>query len=97
MLAGLERLQYDVVTIIDRSCETPELRFCALRTGLNRAAKSGIWPDSWIVVLAWLVEQALDAFQPPPDGVLCLVADGTLMGKRAQRMPSGWNARRRYP
>jgi hypothetical protein len=39
------------------------------------------------MVLAWLVEQALGAFPPPRDGVLYLVADSTLKGKRTQKNP----------
>jgi hypothetical protein len=39
------------------------------------------------VVLAWLVEQTLGAFPPPRDGVLYLVADSTLKGKRTQKNP----------
>jgi len=38
-------------------------------------------------VLAWLVEQALGAFPPPGDGVLSLVADSTLKGKRTHKNP----------
>jgi hypothetical protein len=39
------------------------------------------------MVLAWLVEQTLSAFPPPHDGVLYLVADSTLKGKRTQKNP----------
>ena len=39
------------------------------------------------IVLTWLVEQVLGAFPPPPDGVLYLVADSTLKGKRTQKNP----------
>jgi Transposase DDE domain len=39
------------------------------------------------MVLTWLVEQALGAFPPPRDGVLYLVADSTLKGKRTQHNP----------
>jgi hypothetical protein len=52
---------------------------------LRRLLAAGCWP--WAMVLAWLVEQALDAFPPPPDGVLYLVADSTLKGKRTQHNP----------
>ena len=46
---------------------------------------AGCWP--WAVVLAWLVEQTLGALPPPRDGVLYLVADSTLKGKRTQKNP----------
>jgi DDE superfamily endonuclease len=46
---------------------------------------AGCWP--WTVVLAWLVEQALEAFAPPSDGVRYLVVDSTLKGKRTQKNP----------
>jgi hypothetical protein len=52
---------------------------------LRRLLAAGCWP--WTVVLAWLVEQALDAFPPPSDGLLYLVADSTLKGKRTQKNP----------
>jgi Transposase DDE domain len=52
---------------------------------LRRLLAAGYWP--WSVVLAWLVEQTLDAFPPPRDGVLYLVADSTLKGKRTQKNP----------
>jgi hypothetical protein len=52
---------------------------------LRRLLAAGCWP--WTVVLAWLVEQALSAFPPPCDGVLYLVADSTLKGKRTQKNP----------
>jgi Transposase DDE domain len=52
---------------------------------LRRLLAAGCWP--WTLVLAWLVEQALGAFPPPRDGVLYLVADSTLKGKRRQKNP----------
>jgi hypothetical protein len=52
---------------------------------LRRLLAAGGW--SWSVVLAWLVEQALDAFPPPSDGVLYLVVDSTLNHKRTQKNP----------
>ena len=52
---------------------------------LRRLLAAGCWPST--VVLAWLVEQALSAFPPPRDGVLYLVADSTLKGKRTQKNP----------
>src|SRR5919204_211198 len=52
---------------------------------LRRLLAAGCWP--WTVVLAWLVEQPLSAFPPPRDGVLYLVADSTLKGKRTQKNP----------
>jgi hypothetical protein len=51
----------------------------------HRLLAAGCWP--WTMVLAWLVEQALDAFPPPSDGVLYLVVDSTLKGKRTQKNP----------
>ena len=52
---------------------------------LRRLLAAGCWP--WAAVLAWLVEQTLRAFPPPRDGVLYLVADSTLKGKRTQKNP----------
>jgi Transposase DDE domain len=52
---------------------------------LRRLLAAGCW--SWTMVLTWLVEQALGAFPPPSDGVLYLVADSTLKGKRTQHNP----------
>jgi hypothetical protein len=52
---------------------------------LRRLLAAGCWP--WTMVLAWLVEQTLGAFPPPRDGVLYLVADSTLKGKRTQKNP----------
>src|SRR5215475_14811614 len=51
----------------------------------HRLLAAGCW--RWSIVLAWLVEQALSAFPPPHDGVLYLVADSTLKGKRTQKNP----------
>ena len=52
---------------------------------LRRLLAADYWP--WALVLAWLVEQTLSAFPPPRDGVLYLVADSTLKGKRTQKNP----------
>jgi hypothetical protein len=52
---------------------------------LRRLIACGRWP--WEVVLQWLVSQALAAFPPPHDGVLFLVVDSTLKGKRAKKNP----------
>ena len=52
---------------------------------LRRLLAAGCWP--WTVVLAWLVEQTLSAFPPPRDGVVYLVVDSTLKGKRTQKNP----------
>jgi hypothetical protein len=52
---------------------------------LRRLLAAGCWP--WAMVLAWLVEQALSAFPPPRDGVLYLIVDSTLKGKRTQKNP----------
>jgi len=52
---------------------------------LRRLLAAGCW--SWSGVLAWLVEQTLEAFPPPRDRVLYLVADSTLKGKRTQKNP----------
>jgi hypothetical protein len=53
---------------------------------MRRLRAADYWP--WALVLAWLVEQSLGAFAPPHDGVLDLVADSTLKGKRTQ--PNPW-------
>jgi hypothetical protein len=52
---------------------------------LRRLLAADYWP--WAMVLTWLVEQTLGAFPPPRDGVLYLVADSTLKGKRTQKNP----------
>jgi Transposase DDE domain len=52
---------------------------------LRRVLAADYWP--WAMVLAWLVEQTLSAFPPPRDGVLYLVADSTLKGKRTHKNP----------
>ena len=52
---------------------------------LRRLLAAGCWP--WAMVLAWLVEQTLSGFPPPRDGVLYVVADSTLKGKRTQKNP----------
>jgi Transposase DDE domain len=43
--------------------------------------------------LEWLVSQALAAFPPPRDGVLYLVVDSTLKGKRTKQNPLAKKAR----
>ncbi len=52
---------------------------------LRRLLAAGRW--QWVRVLEWLVSQALSAFPPPRDGVLYLVVDSTLKGKRAKKNP----------
>ncbi len=52
---------------------------------LRRLLAAGRW--QWARVLEWLVSQALSAFPPPRDGVLYLVVDSTLKGKRAKKNP----------
>ena len=52
---------------------------------LRRLVACSRWP--WEQVLQWLVTQALAAFPPPCDGVLFLVVDSTLKGKRAKKNP----------
>lgn len=52
---------------------------------LRRLLACGRWP--WEDVLSWLVTQALAAFPPPGDGVLYLVVDSTLKGKRSKKNP----------
>jgi hypothetical protein len=52
---------------------------------LRRLLAAGRW--QWARVLEWLVSQALSAFPPPRDGVLYLVADSTLKGKRTKQNP----------
>jgi hypothetical protein len=52
---------------------------------LRRLLACGRWP--WEEVLYWLVTQALVAFPPPDDGVLYLVVDSTLKGKRTKKNP----------
>jgi DDE superfamily endonuclease len=52
---------------------------------LRRLLAAGRW--QWAQVLEWLVSQTLAAFPPPKDGVLYLVVDSTLKGKRAKRNP----------
>src|SRR5262249_22582686 len=49
---------------------------------LRRLLAAGRWP--WARVVEWLVSQALAAFPPPRDGVLYLVVDSTLKGKRTK-------------
>ena len=53
---------------------------------LWRLLAAGRW--QWARVLEWLVSQALAAVPPPRDGVLPLVVDSTLKGKRNQPAPS---------
>src|SRR4029453_11452258 len=52
---------------------------------LRRLLAAGRWP--WIQVQAWLVREAFAAFPPPKDGVLYLVGDSTLKGKRGKKNP----------
>jgi hypothetical protein len=58
---------------------------------LRRLLAAGRW--HWARVLAWLVNQALAAFPPPRDGVLYLVVDSTLKGKRSKQNPLAKEAR----
>jgi hypothetical protein len=52
---------------------------------LRRLLAAGRW--QWAQVLEWLVSEALAAFPPPKDGVLYLVVDSTLKGKRTKQNP----------
>jgi hypothetical protein len=52
---------------------------------LRRLLAAGRW--QWEQVLQWLVSEALAAFPPPKDGVLYLVVDSTLKGKRGKKNP----------
>jgi DDE family transposase len=52
---------------------------------LRRLVAAGRW--QWARVVEWLVSQTLAAFPPPRDGVLYLVADSTLKGKRTKKNP----------
>jgi DDE superfamily endonuclease len=52
---------------------------------LRRLVAAGRW--QWARVLEWLVSQTLAAFPPPRDGVLYLVVDSTLKGKRTKKNP----------
>jgi Transposase DDE domain len=52
---------------------------------LRRLWAAGRW--QWARVVEWLVSQALAAFPPPRDGVLYLVGDSTLKGKRTKQNP----------
>ena len=52
---------------------------------LRRLLAAGRWP--WARALEWLVSQALAAFPPPRNGVLYLVVDSTLKGKRTKQNP----------
>ena len=52
---------------------------------LRRLLAAGRW--QWEQVLHWLVSEALAAFPPPKDGVLYLVVDSTLKGKRGKKNP----------
>jgi hypothetical protein len=58
---------------------------------LRRLLAAGRWP--WAQVLEWLVSEALAAFPPPRDGVLYLVVDSTLKGKRSKQHPLAKKAR----
>ena len=52
---------------------------------LRRLVACSRWP--WEQVLEWLVTQTLAVFPPPRDGVLYLVVDSTLKGKRTKKDP----------
>jgi hypothetical protein len=52
---------------------------------LRRLLAAGRWQGEQ--VLHWLVSEALAAFPPPKDGVLYLVVDSTLKGKRGKKNP----------
>jgi hypothetical protein len=52
---------------------------------LRRLLAAGRW--QWTRGLEWLVNEALAAFPPPKDGVLYLVVDSTLKGKRSKQNP----------
>jgi Transposase DDE domain len=52
---------------------------------LRRLLAAGRW--QWARVLEWLVSETLAAFPPPRDGVLYLVVDSTLKGKRSKKNP----------
>ena len=52
---------------------------------LRRLLAAGRW--QWPLVLEWLVSEALAALPPPKDGVLYLVVDRTLKGKRGKQTP----------
>ena len=52
---------------------------------LRRLLAAGRWP--WARILEWLVSETLAAFPPPKDGVLYLVVDSTLKGKRTKQNP----------
>jgi hypothetical protein len=52
---------------------------------LRRLLAAGCW--QWTRVLEWLVSETLAAFPPSKDGVLYLVVDSTLKGKRTKQNP----------
>ena len=52
---------------------------------LRRLLAAGRW--QWTCVLEWLVSEALAAFPPPKAGVLDVVVDSTLKGKRGKKNP----------
>jgi hypothetical protein len=52
---------------------------------LRRLLAAGRW--QWARVWEWLVSEALAAFPSPKDGVLYLVVDSTLKGKRGKKNP----------
>jgi Transposase DDE domain len=52
---------------------------------LRRLLAAGRW--QWEQVLHWLVSEALAVFPPPKDGVLYVVVDSTLKGKRSKQNP----------
>jgi hypothetical protein len=58
---------------------------------LRRLLAAGRW--QWEQVLQWLVSEVLAAFPPPKDGVLYVVVDSTLKGKRGKKNPLGKKGR----
>src|SRR5215210_6017167 len=52
---------------------------------LRRLLAAGRW--QWARVLEGLVSEALAAFPPPKEGVLYVVVDSTLKGKRGKKNP----------
>jgi hypothetical protein len=52
---------------------------------LRRLLAAGRWQSTR--VLAWLVSEALAVFPPPKDGILYMVIDSTLKGKRGKKNP----------
>jgi hypothetical protein len=58
---------------------------------LRRLLAAGRW--QWEQVLHWLGSEALAAFPPPKDGILYLVVDSTVKGKRGKKNPLGKKGR----